>query len=482
MIDVLSLDFDNSEEGNIDNMSEEGNIDNMPEEGNIDNMSVVFENLQPHEDVQELNIFYFAGFKFPSWFSNSSILTNLVKLRLENCKNTTELPALGNLVALEDLEITSLSSVKHIGTQFCGFGQSAFPKLKKLQILGMFELVEWELPISTDARTIMPCLQEMELKDCPMLKALPGLGRLESLESLEIWGLTSIVRVGLEFWGISADEFGGSSIEEIVNGEELIQEQEKVRTSCSRKPLILFPRLTELRIGGMEEWEEWIMPPFQEDGQIIVMPCLRQLHFEKCPKLEGILPDLLVRFKSLEILELRGLEKCEDREDISLPCLRELEIRDCGFHVIPRFLFPHTLRKLVIYDCKNLRGMQPCLPPLLEKLELWYDVGVLSESLPIGDSHNYLNLRSFKIKFSKHPSLPKGFNHLTATQYLKFNECESLDFDLNELKHLTMLQSLSIYKCRILAKRFQSSGDDYWMSILSHVPNISIDYENIRES
>ncbi|PIA27069.1 hypothetical protein AQUCO_08300039v1 [Aquilegia coerulea] len=618
--DVLSLNFDNSEEGGFDYMSG------------------VLENLQPHEDVQELKILGFAGLQFPSWFQNSSMLINLAKLRLENCEKTTELSALGNLESLEELEVKALKSVKHIGLQFYGFGIVAFPKLKKLEISEMSELIEWEFPVSMAimpclqelelsrcpmlralpslgrleslqslkieemssvkhiglqfygsgvvafpklkkleisemseliewefpvsmaimpclqelelsrcpmlralpslgrleslqslkieemssvkhiglqfygsgvvafpklkkleisemseliewefpvSMAIMPCLQELELSRCPMLRALPGLGRLESLKSLKIHELNSIKRLGPEFWGVSADEFGGCSIQERVNGDggggsvgELIQEEEK-GTSCFGKPVTSFPRLTKLVIGiFMSGWEEWILPPF---GQVIIMPCLHELRLADGPK-KFELPDLLARLKTLEILSLSYFEECEEGEDMSLPCLRELLLYDCKFPVIPRFLFPHTLKQLCIWECKNLRGMQSCLPPLLESLELNGDVGVLAESLPIEFSHNYLNLRSFKIYWSKHPSLPKGFNHLTAIQYLTFYDCESLDFDLNELKHLTMLQELSISYCSILAKRFQSPSGEDWMIILSHVPNIKIDRQYIKRS
>ncbi|PIA27067.1 hypothetical protein AQUCO_08300037v1 [Aquilegia coerulea] len=514
-----------------------------PKDGDCNNMAVVLQNLQPHENVEELYIIGFRGSRFPSWISNSSLSANLLRLRLDKCKNIIELPALGTLGSLEVLEIIQMRDVRYIGSKFYGFSV-AFPKLKELFICNMREWVEWELPVSTDI-IIMSCLQKLSLYRCPVLRALPGLGKLKSLESLvihelsqlkhigkefygnlsssgamavafpnlkklEVWNmkewvewelpiaadnkimpclsvlslrkcpmlsalpghgaldslelvyisaLPSIRWVGLEFLGISDEEYGLTQ----VNGSE------EEGSSSFRKPVILFPRLTKLEISFMEEWEDWILP-FQKDRQ--VMPCLHTLILESCQKLRALL-DLAV-FLSLENLCLGGFNGVEwkEREDIKLPCLCDLTLRKCpSLHAIPR------------YFCKELKGMQPCLPPLLESLGL-RKAGVFSESLPVivreSSHNNYPNLKYFSIYSSKHPSLPKGFKQLTAIQRLEFIICESLDFNLNELEHLTKLQELSISECPILAKRFKEAED--WMSILSHVPIITIDRKNIRDS
>ncbi|KAF9596025.1 hypothetical protein IFM89_006952 [Coptis chinensis] len=147
-----------------------------------------------------------------------NVMPQLIELLLEDCSKLRKLPALGRLQSLELLIIYNLGRVKAIGSEFCGVDSidssssggevitAAFPKLKKLVFWSMKEWEEWELPISTTSMgdtppAIMPCLCELELSYCPVLRALPGLGKLKSLESLTIEN----TMVG-DFLGISDDD------------------------------------------------------------------------------------------------------------------------------------------------------------------------------------------------------------------------------------------------------------------------------------
>ncbi|KAL5717395.1 hypothetical protein ACHQM5_010401 [Ranunculus cassubicifolius] len=444
----------------------------------------VLENLRPHESLEELNIVGFKGSHFPSWIS--SISANLLKLKLYRCKYCSELPALGKLPSLEMLEIIELSSVKHIGSEFYGLkdvgifsgaGSTvvAFPKLEILEFLNMEQWEEWKLPISLD-RKIMPCLSKLTLYDCPKLKALPGLGKLESLESLEVNILSSVKMVGLEFLGISDD--GDDSYRSKVDGEDVMQN-------------VIFSRLTNLFFGNMKEWEVWKFPLVhkRDGGLLVIMPCIRKLRLLNCPKLRTI--PCLTNLTSLETIHFDYLSSAEfseseeavsntiggERGYIKLPCLRQLHFEYCiTLKAIPQYMLSDTLRKLEIHKCPKLTGIQPRIPSLLEHLVLRWDVGVFSRSLPLNSS-NCPNLRSFSIIYSLHSSLPEGFNQLTAIQQLEFCGCANLDFDLNELKHLTVLQQLIVYKSPMLEERFRKGED--WRSILSHVPYIEINDKEI---
>ncbi|KAF5199573.1 hypothetical protein FRX31_010841 [Thalictrum thalictroides] len=117
-----------------------------------------------------------------------------------------------------------------------------------------------------------------------------------------------------------------------------------------------------------------------------------------------------------------------------------------------------------------LTGLQPSLPPLLEKLTLATDVGVLKTSLPLLLHNNYPNLHYFEIYDSSQSSLPQGFNQLTSIRQLKFQDCLKLDFGPDYLKHLTILEELTIDHCPILAEKFRGEIS----SSSSHVYNISI--------
>ncbi|PIA64226.1 hypothetical protein AQUCO_00100012v1 [Aquilegia coerulea] len=187
-------------------------------------------------------------------------------------------------------------------------------------------------------------------------------------------------------------------------------------------------------------------------------------------------------FPKLQFLKLINLRKWEEEEEENekidrfsiMPCLLELEIVFCPkLKVLPHYMmFSKTLRKLSIHNCPRLSGMKPCLPPLLEELSLWGDVGVLSSSLFPINNNSYPNLKSVTIIGSLEiSSLPQGLNQFTSLQKLHLSYCESLDFKPEEeFRHLHTLPTLTItiYNCPLLKER--SSRDD-WAN-LSNFPKI----------
>ncbi|KAF5205401.1 hypothetical protein FRX31_005012 [Thalictrum thalictroides] len=174
-------------------------------------------------------------------------------------------------------------------------------------------------------------------------------------------------------------------------------------------------------------------------------------------------------------------EGCNTYNGITImPRLSKLHIVYClELKVIPFYMFSHELKDLRILDCPQLIGLQPSLPPLLEKLTLVKDVGVLKTSLPLLlHNNNYPNLHCFEIYESSQSSLPQGFNQLTSIRQLKFQDCEVLNFGPDDLKHLTMLEELKIIDCPILAERFIGGGEI--SSSSSHIYNISIEPDPIN--
>ncbi|PIA47474.1 hypothetical protein AQUCO_01400253v1 [Aquilegia coerulea] len=475
-------------------------------EDNIRKMEAVLESLQPHKNLENLRIVGYPGSVFPSWISRNVALSNIVTLKLFRCKLCTQLPTLGELESLESLTIENLESVKHIGPEFYGTGVEsnddseneiiAFPKLKKLEFVDMEVWEDWQFPFSK-YKQIMPRLCYLTLKSCPKLVGLPSVGKLESLESMYIWGLSSLKRVGLEFFGISDDKFY------------------KTGSGASAQQKIIFPKLKDLKFAHMEEFEEWKLP-FQMDTQI--MPHLRSLELRCCGKLK-VLPALgsLQSLETLKLHDLRvvehlgaeflGISDCdvenkeltptvvfsrlmyltleimpewEEHNDIVgkstaaaiMPSLHTLEIAWCRkLKAVPPYMVPHTLKYLYLTDCPQLTGMQPYLPQLLEELILDRDVGVFSRSLPINSSNSYPNLKYFAIHSSPCTSLPQGFEKLTSLQELHIFFCKIIDFKTEELEHLASLRKLEISDCPILTERCKED----W-SILSHVPVIITDF------
>ncbi|KAL5707360.1 hypothetical protein ACHQM5_025417 [Ranunculus cassubicifolius] len=489
------------------------------ESGSSIGMKNVMEKLEPHEDLEVLEIRDYPDSQFPSWVQSYS--TNIVEMSLSECNQCTQLPAFGKLAFLQSLKIKGMSSVTRIGSEFYGFGarKTAFPKLKSLEMEDMEKLEEWELLISKDTE-IMPLLVELNLEKCPMLRALPGLGSLESLEKLSIVNLPSVKYIGNEFYGFGADSSLGVE-------------------------MITFPKLKTLRVeelNGLEEWEI----PISKDRKI--MPLLSELELYQCSKLRAL--PRVWRMESLEYLRLVSLDSVEGvgvefvgndnegslQDEVTFPKLRELiihsmpELKVWSVPLITPCLvilllgrFPKlktlptfqecmkTLESLLITDmgewegqekivindekgggdscgllrslyierCPKLRVVTDYMfSPSLRELRLEKDVGALFDSFP-ADNNTLCSITKVTLWDQPHSSLPKGFDQIKALQSLKVNWCSTLDFDLKDFaQHFSMLRYLWIERCPLLEERFK--GDD-WRTILAHVPTIKIDGEEITK-
>ncbi|PRQ20601.1 putative leucine-rich repeat domain, L domain-containing protein [Rosa chinensis] len=120
-------------------------------------------------------------------------------------------------------------------------------------------------------------LRKLNLLDWRFCEFLPPLGKLPSLEILEIDGMKKVKTVGVEFLGIEEEE-------------------------VSRD---LFPKLKRLEFRFMENWEEWAFV-----SEITIMPRLSELRIVRCPKLKA-LPEFLYKITELRTLEIRDCDILE---------------------------------------------------------------------------------------------------------------------------------------------------------------------------
>lgn len=151
----------------------------------------ILEGLQPHTALKQLYIENYNGVSFPSWMSDSSLLSNLASLSLQGCRRCKFLPSLGKLPFLKHLVIDSFNELVHVGHEFCGEGSiKGFPALEVLYFQGMENLEEW-----SDVREgEFPSLRKLVLLDWPKLKRLPnGLQNLISLKHLLIMGFHQLL-------------------------------------------------------------------------------------------------------------------------------------------------------------------------------------------------------------------------------------------------------------------------------------------------
>ncbi|KAM2913770.1 hypothetical protein COP2_044386 [Malus domestica] len=113
-------------------------------------------------------------------------------------------------------------------------------------------------------------LRFLALRDWNECEVLPPLGKLPSLETLDLGSMKGVKKVGVEFLGIEKE------------------------TSSASSCITLFPKLEELGFVFMWAWEEWkgVEEWKEEDSHITIMPCLSSLQIYSCPQLKT-LPDFL---------------------------------------------------------------------------------------------------------------------------------------------------------------------------------------------
>jgi len=167
----------------------------------------LIEALRPSSDLEELIIWRYGGLDLPNWMMT---LTRLQALGLHDCTKLEVLPPLGRLPNLESLSLTRLKlrrldggflGIENVGNTNISEGEiarvTAFPKLKKLDILFLVQVEEWdgierrvgeEDATTTSIISIMPQLRELLIVNCPLLRALPDYVLAAPLQALEISG------------------------------------------------------------------------------------------------------------------------------------------------------------------------------------------------------------------------------------------------------------------------------------------------------
>ncbi|KAK1260569.1 Disease resistance protein RGA2 [Acorus gramineus] len=301
-------------------------------------------------------------------------LTNLVCYHLERVPSGTEAKeaALGSKPSLRYVELhcdeqqspeeEEKDRIKQVFEGLC-----PPPCIENIEIHFFFgrELPRW---LVTTNSSSLSNLRWLKLTNCEYIQRLPSLGLLPQLKYLSIQGASKIVAVGPEFFG----ESGGG-----------------------------FPKLEEMYIKDMPNWEDWHLTQWPNDG-VPLLPCLRKLALEDCPKLKSI-PGTLIRratsLKDLHICKAGNLSNLVERsasitkavildcpllEDISnLAQLQHLDIGGCP--AIKRMDNMCSLKYLLLRD-KEMEAMPNWMQSImmqLQRLELWVNPDFIRQCLPL---------------------------------------------------------------------------------------------------
>ncbi|KAK1319456.1 putative disease resistance RPP13-like protein 1 [Acorus calamus] len=134
----------------------------------------VLESLQPHTNLQSLNINGYKGSMFPSWIEDISF-SNLTHVTLEKCQSCERLPPFGQLPALRKLYINGMRKIGKVDREFFGSGSGpVFPSLQKLSFCELTHWKEWN-GFEKEDREIFPRLLSLSIVQCLQLTKTPTL-------------------------------------------------------------------------------------------------------------------------------------------------------------------------------------------------------------------------------------------------------------------------------------------------------------------
>lgn len=387
----------------------------------------VLEGLQPHRNLRELNIWYNAGSRSPSWMRNH-FLSNLEILRLQNCKNWEFLPSLGQLRFLRCLDISGMDGVKKVDHHFYGTEADGFPSLVELSF---DEMPEWEEWSGIDGGQLFPSLRDLLILSCPKLQRMPPLPRTLA----RLW----IRKVGLvalpDLWGCQG-----------------IKPNSNSPSSLSSLEITECPKLTSLRDGFLQhnlrsleqlsitDCPELVHSP--EEGRLPALLSLKSLTMENCPKLTALLED---RLPLLAHLKIEGCPELRMRCLQNLTSLYSLSISDClNISSLPEETLCNltALEELTVSGCRELAMLQFQALVSLKRLTVENCPMLKSSSLLPSSSLEYLEINNTPLSGLLH--------NLTSLLALQIHSCPQMTSfarEEEELQKLTSLQSLYIYDC-----------------------------------
>ncbi|KAF3644890.1 hypothetical protein FXO38_19937 [Capsicum annuum] len=125
----------------------------------------ILDELRPHSNIKELQIYRYRGTQFPNWLDDHSFLKLLIQLSLSNCKDCFSLPAPGQLPCLKSLSIRGMHRITEVMEEFYGSlsSKKPFNSLEKLEIAEMPKWKQWHIPGNGE----FPTLKKLSISKCP---------------------------------------------------------------------------------------------------------------------------------------------------------------------------------------------------------------------------------------------------------------------------------------------------------------------------
>ncbi|XP_062152261.1 putative disease resistance protein RGA1 isoform X2 [Alnus glutinosa] len=313
------------------------NFDYHDSDKAIENDEQLLQNLQPHFNLKKLIINGYGGLRLSGWVSS---LSNLVDIKIFNCKWCQHIPPLDRLPSLKNLILQNLSALEYIsndGSDVSSLSLESLelkdlPKLRGLWRMREAATTEHEPHHHLPSFPSFPCLSDLIIKKCPMLSLMPVVAQgsetahsssspfsdLSKLKFLSLKGLEQLESLPVEW------------LQNLTSLESL-----DIRKCCKLRIFMspLFQHLSALEDLRICKCRELISHENEEGTQWVGPTILRRLSIEKVPNLVSL-----------------------PRELRHVTTLQELYIMDCpALNSLPEWIGDLTsLDELLIWWCPNL--------------------------------------------------------------------------------------------------------------------------------
>ncbi|MED6212755.1 hypothetical protein PIB30_086589 [Stylosanthes scabra] len=338
---------------------------NHDENDHDENDETSLGHLQPHVNLQGLNVVGYRGAEFSPWIL---CLENLVNFSLYNCSCCKSLPPLDRFPKLKSLQLKRLDSLEYINTN-TGQNQLRLELLQDLSISDCPALESWWEKGTEDTIAIFTSLSNLEIQYCPKLESMPLYPNLDGKLVLE-----------------------GSSMKPFL---QTINYSNSSNMS-SLPPLYKVQRLTITNVDGKEE------SPLP-DNWLESFICVHYLCISgKMQRMRGFTE--LTSLSTMTITKCRGDDLPDYNQWQGLQNLRRLEIQEVDKlkHFPEGVKHLTSLNKLSILSCPELTSLGEGIGEL-KSLQILY----------IRDCH-------------KLGSLPEGLKEVKSLQELSITDCRLL--------------------------------------------------------